>query len=100
MILKQTLEFFPFSFSDPHIARDMKFIVVGAGGTGGYLIRDLARLIGTFNLQNNMDMSIIVIDGDKVEPKNLIRQNFIKSDLGKYKAEVMAARSPLFPQAA
>jgi hypothetical protein len=37
-------------------------------------------------------MDITLIDGDTIEEKNLIRQNFIKPDVGKNKARVMAER--------
>lgn len=81
---------------DDEIKR-MTFYIVGAGGTGGYFIRDFARFIYSF-YERRIDkgdrdkIRIIVIDGDDVEEKNLLRQNFIPSDLGKNKAEVMTAR--------
>lgn len=73
-----------------------KFIVVGAGGNGGYLLPNLARQVGLSNkkrkLENRNLDSILVIDRDKVEPKNLIRQNFIDRDINKNKAEVLSQR--------
>jgi len=77
----------------PHFDSIVNIIVVGAGGTGGYLIRDLARFIYSVQ-QDHSDLKIelTIIDGDIVEEKNLIRQNFIKQDIGKYKAEVLAER--------
>lgn len=38
------------------------------------------------------DFTLALVDGDTVEPKNLIRQNFIEQDIGKNKAAVMADR--------
>lgn len=58
-------------------------VVIGCGGTGAYVIGHLARFT---------DIPICIIDGDKVEDKNLIRQHFISSDIGKNKAEVLAER--------
>jgi len=72
------------------------FIVVGAGGTGGYLIPHLARQIKLQNdvraLEGHRLHTMTVIDGDVVEQKNLIRQNFVGRDIEKNKAEVMATR--------
>lgn len=72
------------------------FVVVGAGGTGGVVIRDLARAMG---IQNSLRVSmnqnphtLTIIEADDVELKNLTRQNFIKSDLGKNKGIVLAKR--------
>lgn len=54
--------------------------VIGAGGTGGYAISYLARLLA------GGDHVIHVYDGDMVEGKNLKRQNFALADLDKNKA--------------
>lgn len=69
--------------------------VVGCGGTGGYVIPPLARLICVHNSGETAlgaKRRLILIDGDDVEQKNLERQHFIKSDLGRNKAEAMASR--------
>lgn len=66
-----------------------KIIVVGCGGTGSYYIRDLARMVGSLKTKKP---EILLIDGDKVEEKNLVRQNFTSADVGRNKAEVQAAR--------
>lgn len=60
--------------------------VIGAGGTGGYAIPLLARLLA------GGGHVIHVWDGDVVEPKNLKRQNFCKDDLDRNKAEVMCEK--------
>lgn len=66
------------------------FVIIGAGGTGGRLVPLLAQFIKTVNWVQNT--KIYVVDHDHVEEKNLIRQNFIKLDLGKPKAVVLADR--------
>ena len=66
----------------------VKIIVLGAGGTGGYVIPHLYRLGYT----SDRPVRIIICDGDVVEEKNLIRQNFIKQDIGRNKAQVQAER--------
>lgn len=66
----------------------LKIIVLGAGGTGGYVIPHLYRLC--FAARRNV--RIIICDGDVVEEKNLIRQNFVVQDIGRNKAQVQAER--------
>jgi len=64
--------------------------VIGCGGTGGYVVRDLARYLATLPYANRIIM--ILMDGDEIEERNLIRQNFISKDVSKNKADVLAAR--------
>lgn len=66
------------------------FVVIGAGGTGGRLVPLLAQFLKTANWIQNP--KIYVVDHDIVEEKNLVRQNFIKLDLNKAKAVVLAER--------
>ena len=66
----------------------VKIIVLGAGGTGGYVIPHLYRI----GYAAQRSMRIIVCDGDVVEEKNLIRQNFVHQDIGRNKAQVLAER--------
>lgn len=68
---------------------NVTFIMVGCGGTGGYLLPNLARLVA--NLEHRTG-KIILLDGDIVEQKNLKRQNFIAPDLGRHKSQVLAER--------
>lgn len=67
----------------------VKIVVLGAGGTGGYLIPHLYRIAFADSART---YRIIICDGDIVEEKNLIRQNFVKQDIGKNKAAVLAER--------
>lgn len=66
----------------------VKIIILGAGGTGGYVIPHLYRL----GFASDRNVRIIVCDGDIVEEKNLIRQNFVEQDIGRNKAQVQAER--------
>lgn len=71
------------------LTRDIITIVqIGCGGNGGWLVPHVARMISTFA----RDIRYMIIDGDKVEKKNIVRQNFIAADVGKYKSEVLAHR--------
>ena len=61
-------------------------IVVGAGGTGSYFLKEISRF-----LQDNRTIEgLYVFDGDVVERKNLARQSFMTEDVGRNKAVVMA----------
>lgn len=60
--------------------------IIGAGGTGGYCVEFLARLLA------GGEHKIHVYDGDMVEIKNLKRQNFTKEDVDLNKAEVLCQK--------
>lgn len=60
--------------------------VIGAGGTGGWCVEFLARLLAGENHK------IHVYDGDMVELKNLKRQNFSRDDVDLNKAEVLCRK--------
>lgn len=91
----------------PHFIPSSIFLF-GAGGTGSRLMPQLTQLVRTcirkFNPTAWLErLPIYVIDGDRVEQKNLARQNFISKDVGEYKARVLANRYstafdvPIFP---
>lgn len=66
------------------------YIVVGVGGTGSLLARDLPKLmIGTTN-------KMILIDGDVVEKKNIVRQSYQKHDIGTNKAIALSKKINTF----
>lgn len=61
-------------------------VLVGCGGTGGFVAEGLCRLfIGTKH-------RLYLIDHDRVEEHNLFRQNFFETDLNRFKAQVLAER--------
>ena len=68
--------------------RPVQIVIIGAGGTGGYVIPHLYRIA----LASARPCRIVIADGDIVEEKNLIRQNFAECDIGENKAAVMAER--------
>lgn len=63
-----------------------KIVVVGCGGTGGFVAEGLCRLM------IDSDLQLLLFDHDRVEDHNLRRQNFFKGDVGKYKSQVLAER--------
>lgn len=66
------------------------FIIVGTGGTGSLLARDLPKLL--------LDTSskIVIVDGDRVEKKNMKRQAFQPQDIGENKAISLAKKINTF----
>lgn len=68
--------------------KPVKIVLLGAGGTGGHVAPHLYRLL----YAHTQPVKIIIADGDIVEEKNLVRQNFCRADLGQNKAEVLAGR--------
>jgi len=59
--------------------------VVGCGGTGGFAAEGLARLLPP-------RADLVLIDHDRVEERNLTRQNFTGAELGQFKSEALARR--------
>lgn len=70
------------------VNRPVQILIIGAGGTGGYIIPHLYRIA----YASGRPCRVIIADGDIVERKNLIRQNFAECDIGENKAQVMAER--------
>ncbi len=70
------------------LKRPVQILIIGAGGTGGYVIPQLYRIA----YASKRKCRVIIADGDIVEEKNLIRQNFSSNDIGENKAAVLAER--------
>ncbi len=64
--------------------KSIKLIVVGCGGTGSLTMGYLARML------RRTPTSVLLIDGDTVEDKNLDRQGFSSCDVGESKAAILA----------
>ena len=67
-------------------AHDATIVVVGCGGTGGFLAEAACRLL------IGRSARLFLIDMDRVEPANVGRQAFDRSDVGRFKAEMLADR--------
>ena len=72
-------------FEVSNSARIPAIIVVGCGGTGGFVADGLARMLPT-------NINLILIDMDRVEERNLNRQSFTAADVGLFKSEALAKR--------
>jgi hypothetical protein len=60
-------------------------MIVGCGGTGGFVAEGLCRLLP-------VNVPLVLVDPDRVEERNLRRQNFFTEELGKLKSEALAQR--------
>lgn len=65
---------------------DATIVLVGCGGTGGFLAEAVCRLL------MNRRSRLFLVDMDRVEPHNVARQAFDRADVGRFKAEVLAER--------
>ena len=63
-----------------------KLVIVGCGGTGSLVAEGLCRLL------INSDLTLMLVDFDRVEPHNLLRQNFFAGEVGKFKSQALAER--------
>ncbi len=70
----------------PFMADNPRITVVGCGGTGGFVAEALCRLY------TGREAEIVLVDHDRVEHHNLLRQNFFSLDVGRYKSEALATR--------
>lgn len=75
---------------EPHLPS--KILVVGCGGNGAYLIPLLARYLAKSPSEIVQQIELVLIDGDKVEEKNILRQNFVQMEIGMNKAAAMTDR--------
>ena len=72
---------------------DLRIIQVGCGGTGGYLVPLISKFLRSVGFDDaSAKESYFLVDGDVVEEKNMLRQNFLPGDVGKKKADVLADR--------
>ena len=66
--------------------REATIVLVGCGGTGGFLAEAICRLLLDHNAQ------LYLVDPDRVEPHNVARQCFDRGDVNRFKVEVLAER--------
>lgn len=81
----------PLPFLLPEL-RDVTIALIGCGGTGSHIAQGLARLATHCRETNGPRITLAFVDGDTVEPKNVGRQLFSAADIGKNKAQALAAR--------
>lgn len=74
------------------IQHAVSIALIGCGGTGSHLAQTLAKIAVHRRSIGGPELELLFVDGDLVEQKNVGRQLFSPSDIGKNKAEVLAAR--------
>lgn len=72
--------------------RRVAIALIGCGGTGSHIAQTLARLAAHCRDTGGPQLDLTFIDGDTVEAKNVGRQLFSVADIGRNKAQVLAAR--------
>ena len=66
--------------------RRSTIVLVGCGGTGGFLAESICRLL------IGRSSRLLLVDPDRVELHNVARQAFDRREVGRFKAEVLAER--------
>ena len=74
-----------FTLSNDFTRFEYMISVIGCGGTGGFVAEGLCRLLPE-------GARLLLVDHDRVEEANLVRQNFTHDDLGELKSEALAKR--------
>ena len=72
--------------TNQHLSREPTILLVGCGGTGGFVAEQLCRLF------TGRAARIILRDHDRIQPHNLLRQNFYPEDVGEFKSKALATR--------
>ena len=80
--------------AQPHLIADLpiRVVLVGCGGTGSHIAQSLARIAYHAHQVAGPNLSLIFLDGDAIEAKNVGRQLFSPSEIGRNKAQSLAAR--------
>jgi PRTRC genetic system ThiF family protein len=68
---------------------ELAIYVIGTGGTGSYMANNVASLARRL-IDGGKRVRLTLVDPDRVEPKNLTRQNFAEQQLGRPKVEATA----------
>lgn len=67
-------------------------VIVGCGGTGAAAARIVARIIYDLQRSRRHTPNLMLVDHDIVEAKNIGRQAFAMTEIGRFKAEAIARR--------
>ena len=76
-----------------HFTRTPRIVLVGCGGTGSHLLPNVLQYLWAQATKDKRELpEIVLVDGDSVEQKNLVRQRFTSGDLNLNKAAALARR--------
>ena len=76
----------PYYLDNAFLQDNAWITVVGCGGAGGFVVEGLCRLF------QGREATIVLVDHDRVEPHNLLRQNFYPEDVGHFKSQALTDR--------
>lgn len=79
----------------PHLLprdRSIRVALIGCGGTGSHIAQSLARIAAHVRASGLPALELVFVDGDTVEAKNVGRQLFSPIEIGRNKAQTLAAR--------
>ncbi len=80
----------PYKFNPHQMVRQI--VLVGVGGTGSILARHLARILVDLRARRHHLPSVLLVDPDRVEQRNIGRQSYTAADIGEYKCRVLGTR--------
>jgi len=79
------------------LAREVRILVVGCGGTGSSIVAGLPYLHQAMLVQGHpYGLHVTMMDGDTISPFNCVRQPFSQSEIGLNKGIVLVNRINLF----
>src|SRR5437879_9966642 len=79
------------------LQKKVRVTVVGCGGTGSAIAGGLPYLHQAMvALGHPYGLDVTLVDGDRISRANCVRQPFSESEIGLYKATVLATRTNLF----
>jgi PRTRC genetic system ThiF family protein len=79
------------------LERRVRILLVGCGGTGSSMATGLVYLHQALLAYGHpQGLHVTLVDGDRISHTNCVRQPFSESEVGLYKADVLATRINLF----
>src|SRR6266704_2077659 len=79
------------------LSKRVDVLLVGCGGTGSTIATGLVYLHqAMLAFGHPKGLHVTLVDGDRISPANCVRQPFSESEIGLYKADVLASRINLF----
>jgi PRTRC genetic system ThiF family protein len=78
----------------PYVLPDgpLTIVLVGCGGTGSHIADALASLAIECRRRREAEPRVVLIDGDRVEARNTVRQRFLEREIGRHKVHAVAGR--------
>jgi len=79
------------------LSKEVAILLVGCGGTGSTMATGLVHLHqAMLAFGHPKGLHVTLVDGDRISRANCVRQPFSESEIGLYKADVLATRINLF----